>query len=73
MSREDYNKAGFIVYLISEFATKHSILHRQAYFYLKKFKGLDYLYKHYDVLHTFSFEDSKEAVSMVCRNYGENL
>ena len=29
---------------------------RQAYAYLKRFKGLDYLYKHYNVLHTFSFE-----------------
>lgn len=73
MSREDHNKAGFVISLISEFATRYGILPRQAYFYLKNFKGLDYLYKHYNVLHTFSFEDSVEAVSMVCRKNGGDM
>lgn len=73
MSREDHNKTGFVVSLISEFAIRFGLLPRQAYFYLKSFKGLDYLYKHYNVLHTFSFEDSVETVYMVCKNNGGKL
>lgn len=73
MSREDHNKIGYVVSLISEFATKYGMLPRQAYFYLKQFNGLDYMYNHYNVLHTFSYEDSIEAVSMVCRNNGGKL
>ena len=48
MSREYHNKAGYVVALVSEFATKYRILPRQAYAYMKRFKGLDYSYKHYE-------------------------
>ena len=73
MPREDHNMIGYVVALISEFAAKYDILSRQAYAYLKRFKGLDYLYKHYNVLHTFSFEDTVQSVSDVCRHNGEKL
>ena len=52
MSREEHNKAGFVIYLISEFAKKFGIHPNQAYQYIKRHKGLEYLYKHYNVLHT---------------------
>ena len=73
MSREDHNTIGYVVALISEFAAKYGIPPRQAYAYLKRFKGLDYLYKHYNVLHTFSFEDTVQSVSDVCRHNGGKL
>ena len=72
MSREDHNTIGYVVALISEFAAKYGILPRQAYAYLKRFKGLDYLYKHYNVLHTFSLEDTVQSVSDVCRQTEKN-
>ena len=31
MSREEHNKVGYIIYLISEFAAKFGILPNQAY------------------------------------------
>jgi len=73
MSREDHNTVGYVVALINEFATTYGILPRQAYSYLKRFKGLEHLYTHYNVLHTFSFEDTVEAVSQVCRNNGGTI
>ncbi len=73
MSREDHNTVGYVVALISEFAAKFQIQPRQAYAYLKRFKGLDYLYKHYNVVHTFSFKDSVEALVEVCKNNGGKL
>ena len=52
MSREEHNKAGYVIYLISEFAQKFGIHPNQAYQYIKRHKGLEHLYKHYNVLHT---------------------
>ena len=73
MSREDRYIVGYTVALISEFAAKFGILPKQAYNYMKRFQGLDYLYKHYGVLHTYSFEDSVEAITEVCRHNGGKL
>ncbi|MBR5694609.1 MAG: DUF3791 domain-containing protein [Paludibacteraceae bacterium] len=73
MSREDHNIVGYVVALVSEFATRNRIRPQQAYGYLKRFKGLDYLYQHYNVVHTFSFEDSVEAITEVCKHNGGKL
>ena len=73
MSREEHNTAGYVVALVSEFAAIYGIMPRQAYAYLSRFKGLDHLYDHYNVLHTYSFEDTVDAVSEVCRYNGGKL
>ena len=73
MSKEDHNTVGYTIALVSEFAAKFGIMPKQAYNYLKRFKGLDYFYNHYGILHTFSFEDYVDAVSEVCRLNGGKL
>ena len=73
MSREDHNMVGYVVALVSEFASRYGIMPRQAYTYLSRFKGLDHLYNHYKILHTYSFEDTVDAVSEVCRHNGGKL
>ncbi len=70
MAREERNKIGFVVALISEFALRFGITPRQAYAYMKRFKGLDHLHEHYGVLHTQSFPDTVEALAQVCHNNG---
>ena len=64
MSRIEKNKLNFTVALIAEFAATYQI---------NRFKGLVFLQKHYEVMHTQSFEDSIEALSMVCRRNGGQL
>ena len=73
MAREDRNVFGFTVALISEFATHFGINPRQAYAYLKRFKGIEHLREHYAVLHTQSFPDIIEALAQVCANNGGQL
>lgn len=73
MAREDRNVFGFTVALISEFATHFGINPRQAYAYLKRFKGIEHLREHYAVLHTQSFPDTIEALTQVCANNGGQL
>ncbi|MBQ0160125.1 MAG: DUF3791 domain-containing protein [Bacteroidales bacterium] len=73
MSREDHNTVGYVVSLVSEFANRYGIKPRQAYAYLSRFKGLDHLYNHYNVLHTYSFDETVDVVSEVCRHNGGKL
>ena len=53
---------GFVVALISEFAHHFGIRPRQAYAYLKRYKGMEHLHDHYGVLHTQSFPDAVELL-----------
>ena len=73
MSREEKNVIGYMVALITEFANHFDIQPRQAYAYLKRFKGLEHFLQHYDILHTQSFPDSVEALAQVCHNNGGGL
>jgi len=73
MAREERNMLGFVVALISEFANHFGIRPRQAYAYLKRYKGMEHLHDHYGVLHTQSFPDVIEALAQVCVNNGGAL
>ncbi|MDO4823428.1 MAG: DUF3791 domain-containing protein [Bacteroidales bacterium] len=73
MSREKYNILQYSVALIAEFALRFGISQRQALNYLVRFKGIKHLEEFYNVLHTFSFEDSVESLAKVCRNNGGRL
>lgn len=73
MSRTEKNKLDFTVALIAEFAAAYKLKQKQAFNYLHRFKGIQFLQKHYEVLHTQSFEDVIEDLSTVCRNNGGQL
>jgi len=70
MAREERNIIGYTVALITEFALRYGIRPRQAYAYLKRFKGMEHLYEYYGVLHTQSFPDTVEVLAQVCANNG---
>ena len=71
--QKEKNMLGFVVALISEFANHFGIRPRQAYAYLKRYKGMEHLHDHYGVLHTLSFPDAIEALAQVCANNGGAL
>ena len=73
MSREETNQIRYIIALIAEFAKMFNLGQRQAYNYLKRFKGIDYLMSFYDVLHTQSFEDAIHDISIICERNGGTL
>lgn len=73
MSRTEKNKLNFMVALIAEFVSTYKLKQKQAFNYLNRFKGLQFLHKHYEVLHTQSFEDVIDDLAMVCRNNGGQL
>lgn len=73
MAREDKNMIGFMVALITEFSNYYGIHPRQAYAYLKRFKGIQHLHEHYGVLHTLSLPDTITILAQVCSNNGGEL
>lgn len=48
---------------------------RDAYLYLSKYKGIDFLLEFYDVEHTLSFEDTIDDLTAICQKNeeGQNL
>ena len=56
-----------------EFATAHSLTPSQAYRYLDRFKGIDFVTRFYDVEHTFSFEDVIADLTSYCHRKGGAL
>ena len=67
------NKIEYIIAVISEFATAHSLNTSQAYRYLERFKGIDFVNCFYNVEHTLPFEDVVEDLTAYCHRKGGAL
>jgi hypothetical protein len=52
LDEETRNKVGFITFMIHQFARAYKMDKRDAYLYLQKYGGLDFLFKHWWALHT---------------------
>lgn len=73
MDSEIKKKVEYIIAVISEFAMAHSLNTSQAYRYLERFKGIDFVNRFYNVEHTFSFEDVVEDLTAYCHRKGGGL
>lgn len=73
MSNNTIDKINYFVALITEFATAHQISTSQAYEYLQRYKGLDFVDRFYDVEHTFSFDNTVEDLTAYCKRMGGTL
>lgn len=67
------DKVGYMIAVISEFAAKHSLNTAQAYRYLERFKGIDFVTRFYNVEHTLPFEDVIEDLTAYCHRKGGAL
>lgn len=66
-------QVSYIVAVISDFAEHYGLSTPQAYRYLARYKGIEFLEDFYDVEHTLSFEDVVSDVARICRNNGGTL
>lgn len=69
----DFNvkdKVEYIIIFVQEFARRHSLTMRQAYNYLRRFRGIDFIDRHYGVAHTQSFRDMVEDITDYCHRQG---
>lgn len=73
MSVQEHNMLEFLVALVSEFAARIGITQDVAYNYIREHHGLEYYFRHYNILHTLSFEENIEDLIQVCANHGGQL
>lgn len=73
MNQQVKDKVGYIIAVISDFAAAHSLTTMQAYRYLERFKGIDFVDRFYNVEHTFSFEDVVADLTAYCHRKGGAL
>lgn len=73
METKTKNRVEYIIAIVSDFAKAHSLNTMQAYRYLERFKGLDFIEKFYEVNHTLSFEDVVEDLTSYCHRKGGAL
>ena len=67
------DKIAFIIAAVTEFSARFSLNPQQAYRYLDRFKGIDFLDEFYSVEHTQSFDDVVDDLALLCRKNGGAL
>lgn len=55
---------------IFEFGRKHELTMKQAFNYLYRYQGMDFLDKHYDYAHTQSFRSMVDDITDYCHRKG---
>ena len=73
MSKEQSNIIEYLVCVIGAFAGQFSLTNADAYKYLRQYKGLDFLTRHYGIEHTQSIEDAVEDCAIICKRHGGAL
>jgi len=58
---------------ISEFAKAKALSPKQAFNYLRLFKGMDFLEAHYGAEHLLSFDDTIEDLTAICQRNGGQI
>ena len=67
------DKIAYIIAVVNDFAAKFTMTSQQAYRYLKRYKGIDFVDEFYDVEHTQSFDDVVDDLALYCRKNGGML
>lgn len=64
------NRIEYIVWLISEFASKYRMSLAQAYKYLNNHGAIAFANDNYNVIHTFSLDSAVDDMTDFCRRNG---
>jgi hypothetical protein len=70
LDRETQNKVAFMTFMVTKFARAYKMNRQQAYLYLKKYGGWEYLDECWWALHTDNPFWAVRSLYEVCRNNG---
>ena len=73
LDKKKNNQIEYLVTCIGAFAEKYNLAIPQAYSYLKRFTGIDFLIECYDIEHTLSIENAFEDLQQLCYNHGGKI
>lgn len=61
------DKIEWTLIFVSEFGRKFGLTMKQAFNYLTRYKGIDFIDRHYDYVHTQSFQSMITDISEYCK------
>lgn len=73
MSYDIKDKIEWTVIFIMEFGRRHGLSMKQAFNYLSRFKGIEFVDRHYDYVHTQSFASMVDDLTEYCHRKGGAL
>lgn len=74
MDRKDiFDRLEYVVACVGAFAQKHKLTNSQAYAYLRRFAGVDFLLDCYVAEHTLSIDDAVSDLQVICRREGGKI
>ncbi|MBR0525243.1 MAG: DUF3791 domain-containing protein [Prevotella sp.] len=73
MSKEQKDKLTYIINCIAVFGEYFSLSSKQAYSYLKRYGGLQFLEECYAAEHTLSLFDAVSDMTVICHRNGGGL
>ncbi len=65
-----FDKIEYIVTCVGAFAQQYKLSNSQAYAYLRRFTGIDFLLDCYAAEHTLSIDDAVSDLQVICRREG---
>ncbi len=68
-----HNIIEYVVCCVGAFAKRFMLTNAQAYAYLRRFNGIDFLINCYAAEHTLSIEDAVEDLTVVCHKHGGRI
>ena len=69
----DKKAVHYFVVCIADFAEKYNTSIKDAFLYLKKYEGLQFLMENYEIEHTLSKEDTLEALTRIAHRNGGHI
>ena len=71
--KEILNRIEYVVCCVGAFASRFNLTNAQAYAYLRRFSGIDFLLDCYAAEHTLSIEDAVEDLTQICLQKGGKI
>lgn len=69
-NRELDRRIEYLVTCVGDFAAQHAMMPSEAYLFLEKHHGLDFLSECYDVEHSQSIQTAVDDMTEVCCRHG---
>jgi len=70
LDEETKNRIAFVTFIIEKFASGYKMNRREAYLYLEKYGGLDYIFENWWALHIDNPFWALRDIYKVCRHNG---
>lgn len=68
--KEIFNKIEYVIACVAAFAQRFKLSNTQAYAYLRRYAGIDFLIDCYAAEHTLSIDDAVSDLQIICQREG---